>query len=286
MKTGMRVNNSRSKKKANAKKNKYSDVEIITEEHVRTFEKIHDLDTSPRITPFIFLIASIICIFSTMTILIYMGIVLATITLICFSRKSYWTAHIYRQAVLMYLQDDYDGCRRYLNKIPKQEKETECYKEFLSLVNDKIAPKTDKGEEDSIKEDNLKKSDDISIEEKNNEEITACENPLTDMDVYNEVKEILSENRRDLTKFYMTHTDDYCDLCVSSEVFLRVKLKENNQYVLTNLNGEDIKRLNLNVENAAKEENYNVRVKLNSKGIIRKLTTYIIQEYDNCSVRY
>ena len=94
MKTGMRVNNSRSKKKANAKKNKYSDVEIITEEHVRTFEKIHDLDTSPRITPFIFLIASIICIFSTMTILIYMGIVLATITLICFSRKSYWTAHI------------------------------------------------------------------------------------------------------------------------------------------------------------------------------------------------
>lgn len=266
------------------KKNIYCNSDVITEENVKLFEKVHDLDTSARLTPFIFLVASIICIFSTVVVLVIIGLVLDIITLLCLCRKSYWTAHRYRQAVLAYLQEDYDKCRKYLEKICDKEKEKDCYKEFISLVDEKTLMNNDdstffESEEESAAGCDDKCSKEEDKENDDNDEINSEE----ELALYNEVKKILQENRRDLTRFYMKHTGVYCDLCVGSEVFLRIKLSGRKHYILANLSDEEINRLNVNVDKPSKAEKYRVRVNLDSDDVVRKLTTYIIQEFDNCS---
>ncbi|MGL4847866.1 MAG: hypothetical protein ACRC28_02910 [Clostridium sp.] len=118
-------------------------VPVDLEKNMKALEKYLGIDTESSRRPayftfgglFIILFGCLLNIVSSVgNAFLIIGILLEVIGLILIMKKSYWIAYKWNRSIVMYLKDDNKESLEYLEKLPKEEKETEAYKKMKKLL--------------------------------------------------------------------------------------------------------------------------------------------------------
>lgn len=81
------------------------------------------------------ILAWIFIIFSPNPLFLIISMILAIYALIKVCKKEYWINYRWDRAIYMCARGDYLKCKKFLDKLPSEEKEKECYKKILSIIN-------------------------------------------------------------------------------------------------------------------------------------------------------
>ena len=82
------------------------------------------------------ILAWILIIFSPNPLFLIISMMLFIYALIKLCKKEYWINYRWDRAIYMYAKGDYLKCKKFLDKLPSEEKEKECYKTIVSIINE------------------------------------------------------------------------------------------------------------------------------------------------------
>lgn len=82
------------------------------------------------------ILAWIFIIFSPNPLFLIISMLLAIYALIKICKKEYWINYRWDRAIYMCAKGDYLKCKKFLDKLPSEEKEKECYKKIVSIINE------------------------------------------------------------------------------------------------------------------------------------------------------
>lgn len=132
-----RVKSSKNHISSTATKEKVKTNNSSIKNSVKELEKYLGINTSPKNLPLYFLLGGWLCVISSSKPTIIVGLVLATIAVILSFSKNYKDAFKWNKAITLYVNNDIEKSKTYLDKLSTSEKEGEAYKKMLELLNHK-----------------------------------------------------------------------------------------------------------------------------------------------------
>ncbi len=119
----------------------------------------------------------------------------------------------------------------------------------------------------------------ISVASEGNEQIEAL--PIEEQIVI-KMTELLNHHQKDTSILTSKMVGNYFTFYVGKRILCRLKLTGRKQYVLTQLNEESVKQLNLQYEAPSKSESYQSRVAFTDLSVLEVLSDHLIELYERC----